>query len=490
MQLFLPFEFRICGQDFDAVYVNANGNLTFGAPDGAFFESVGGFLSGPARIAGLWDDLNPSAGGVVTFSRSDTEFTVSWIDVPEFFTTNANSFDITLFAGSSRSEVRYGNLDAQDGLAGLSCGSFATSGSETERDLRLGSERQRTISLANKTAEFEQFSFGETNDLANFRLIYNGSTETLNDRFEPNDSAGSAPPVILPFDTIDNKRFTAISPAGGDVDYFRFRADAGQLLTANLLQGSIDSIIAVFDSAGNQLALDDDGQGVVGGLSIISRLAIPADGTYILAVSTWPDFDFDGVGGQGGEGRYVLDLFAETPPPGTLLTLGDDATVEVALDFDFPYQGNTYGSVFVNSNGSVTFGEGDTDFSESVGEFLDGPARIAPLWDDLSPNQGGFVTADGAASSMTVFFQDVPQFLGGDANSFSVTLNADGSVLVVYGAVDATDGITGVTEGGGAADPGSSDLSGAGTFGVSGTTYELFDTANPFDLEVTTLSFE
>ena len=489
VQLFLPFEFRICGRDFDALYVNANGNVTFGAPDGTFFDSVGGFLAGPTRIAGLWDDLNPSAGGIVTFSRSGSEFTVSWIDVPEFPATGANSFDITLRPG--RILVTYGGLEAQDGLAGVTCGVFATSGLETEMDLRVANERRRTISLNNEPAAFEQFGFDSPNDLSNFGLRYVAPTEAPEDRFEPNDSLSTAERInSLPFDTFETTRYSAISPAGGDVDYFRFRADAGQLVTANLVRGGIDSMIALFDLDGNQLAFDDDGQGVVGGLSVIPRYQVPATGTYVLAVTTWPDFDFDGVGGQGGEGRYVLDLFTETPPPGTLLTLGDDATVEVPLDFDFPYQGNNYSSVYVNSNGNVTFGEGDTDFSESVTEFLDGPARIAPLWDDLSPNQGGFVTADGTASSMTIFFQDVPQFLAGDANSFFVTMNADGTVVVQYGGVDATDGIVGVTEGNGASDPDPTDLSATGVFSVTGTTYEQFNTANPFDLELDALSFE
>ena len=52
------------------------------------------------------------------------------------------------------------------------------------------------------------------------------------------------------------------------------------------------------------------------------------------------------------------------------MNLGDDSSQEVALGFTFPFQGQNYTSVFVNSNGNLTFGSGDTDFSESVSDLL------------------------------------------------------------------------------------------------------------------------
>ncbi len=90
---------------------------------------------------------------------------------------------------------------------------------------------------------------------------------------------------------------------------------------------------------------------------------------------------------------------------------------------------------------------------------------------------------------MTVNFENVPEFFATGANTFSVTMNADGTIEIVYGGITATDGLTGVTEGGGAADPGSTDLSAAGGLSATGTTYELFDGLNPVDLSFLTLLF-
>ena len=201
------------------------------------------------------------------------------------------------------------------------------------------------------------------------------------------------------------------------------------------------------------------------------------------------DYDFDGVDlGQGApldEGRYVLDLQVLDGIP---LALGDDSSANVPLEFTFAFNGSDYTDVFVNSNGSLTFGSGDTDFSESVAELLSDQPRIAMLWVDLSPNQGGRVSYKSESDSLKVTFDNVPEFLAGNSNNWSVTLYDTGEVDVEYGNVDATDGIAGVTEGGGAADPGETDLDAAGSLSATGTTYENFS-GNDNDLDGDFLDF-
>ena len=130
----------------------------------------------------------------------------------------------------------------------------------------------------------------------------------------------------------------------------------------------------------------------------------------------------DGVdAGQGlpfDEGRYVLDAFVVDGIP---LALGDDDSEEVAFGFDFPFAGSIYNSVWVNSNGNLTFGENDFDWTESTGEFLDGPPRIAALWDDLSPYnlfsgaQQGLVTFDRSKNSFSVIFASTPPCISDSA---------------------------------------------------------------------------
>jgi hypothetical protein len=156
---------------------------------------------------------------------------------------------------------------------------------------------------------FEQFD-ADDHDLAGTRLL--GTTLPFFDRFERNDSLARARRITLPFDTVSERRFTDIRPAGDDVDYFEVRhLRAGQTLVVETLTGQIDSVLGVFDASGNLLAVDDDG-----GTGVLSRieLEVPARGTYYIAVGTWPDFDFTGDGNEDpvfGVGRYVLDAHVE-----------------------------------------------------------------------------------------------------------------------------------------------------------------------------------
>jgi hypothetical protein len=63
-------------------------------------------------------------------------------------------------------------------------------------------------------------------------------------------------------------------------------------------------------------------------------------------------------------------------------------------------------------------------------------------------------------------------------------------VVIEYGSVTASDALVGVTEGGGATDPGETDLSAGGAFSANGTTYEQFTgSGDDFDLDLSTLVF-
>ena len=479
VELFMPFAFGICGESYESLYVNANGNVTFGAPSSDFSESTAEFLAGPPRIAALWDDLNPSAGGTVTFAESKNNFTVIFDSVPEFENTGANSFTISLKRSANHIDIDYGDLTAADAIAGVSCGGAVTSGFETPID--IGKKNGR-INLHNQPAVFEVFDAANPVDLANDRLRFTGTTNYEDNWAEPNDSIADARDISLPFNSIPVRRFTEIEPVGGDVDFYRFDATGGTTLVLQVVTGQLDSLLGLFDQDGNLVALDDDG-----GTGVLSRIVyeVPANGAYFLAVTAFPDDDFTGDGGSGG--RYVLDLRAIV---GTVLTLGDDDSAEVTLPFSFPYQGSSYSSVFVNSNGNLTFGSGDADFSASVADLLSGPPRIAPLWDDLSPNVAGLVYVTTDATSATVTFEGVPEFFFGGNNTFKVTMQDDGSVEVRYDNLDSPDNLVGVTEGMGVPDPGPSDLSGSPIWPVTGTTYEEFTIATPNDLAGFTINFE
>lgn len=481
VELFLPFTFSICNQPFNSLHVNANGNLTFGAPNSDFSESIVEFLAGPPRIAGVWDDLNPGAGGTVFFQQTSNTFTVTFQDVPEFTATGANTFSIKLQKSSNHVDITYGGLTAADGLAGVSCGVAITSGFERVSDLNDNNGRK---DLKKQPAIFELFGPGNALDLANQTVKFNAKAR-FDDEFENNDTLARAEEIHLPFVTEDEDDFTEIRPDGDDVDFFELRVKAGDILAVEVVRGGIDSILGIFDAeTGDLLIADDDG-----GDGLLSRILVqvPEDLKLAVAVTTFPDVDFTGDG--EGSGRYVLNI---SKYRGTVLAAGDDTATPVSLGFNFPYQGASYNSVFVNSNGNLTFGAGDTDFTESVAELLAGPPRIAPRWDDLDAGDGVVVASPDDDDKITFHFISVPEFFSTSPNYFSIELDEDGEIEIDYTATSRTDGLSGITQGGGAADPGETDLSEDDDHSAEGTTYELFPGTDvfSFDLFFTDLEFE
>ena len=65
-----------------------------------------------------------------------------------------------------------------------------------------------------------------------------------------------------------------------------------------------------------------------------------------------------------------IDIIFNRLPPGPI-PLGDDTSFEIFTDFPVRFCGQTYESVWVNANGSLTFGAGSGAFAESAGGDAD-----------------------------------------------------------------------------------------------------------------------
>lgn len=126
--------------------------------------------------------------------------------------------------------------------------------------------------------------------------------------------------------------------------------------------------------------------------------------------------------------------------PGNLSTT-DDGFHEASLLTAFPsgivLGGTTYSSLFIGTNGYVTFGHGNSSYQpEGIAGYSAGPI-IAPQFDDLNPANGGtvhyFVVApsDGRAGYAVVTWNAVapyqaPPAIGSGTNSFQVVLRQSG----------------------------------------------------------------
>jgi hypothetical protein len=486
VELFPDFPIDFCGQRFTSLFVNANGNVTFGGSDGAFSETTAALLSGRPRIAGLWDDLNAAAGGIVTFGKTSTTFTVSWQGVPEFPAAGSNTFSITINKKSWAAEqqgthtgnpfaITYGALSALDGVAGYSCGGASTSGYEKESDLTaFTGPIGNTVTPAG--AVFEDLvgtSPAETVDLSGALLRFKGANriDDIQEINNTNDTVLTATNLFtLPFSSASPATASVIDPNRDDADFYKICLKAGDILAVEVVRGGLDSVIGLFDAdTGDLLLTDDDG-----GNGLLSRLVVQVnvDINVAVAVSTFPDLTF--VGGGTSNGRY--SLYVNTYR-GSLINVGDDNSVPVALARPFSFQGVPRTSMFVNSNGSISFGAGDSGFNPTVPAFLAGPARISPLWTDLDATgflgNPGFVLVDTESKPAAVHFVSVSEFFSSSPNYFTAELADKGGITLKWGPTARGAALVGSTQGGGAADPGERDVS---TLGLSllGTSYEQF----------------
>ena len=111
---------ELYGQSYGTVHVGMNGYVTFNDGDSSYSESFSAHFSSP-RVAALFDDLNPTVSGEISWRQLDDRVAITWSDVAEYSTTNSNDFQIELFFdGTIR--LSWLQIDVQDAIVGLSAG--------------------------------------------------------------------------------------------------------------------------------------------------------------------------------------------------------------------------------------------------------------------------------------------------------------------------------------------------------------------------------
>lgn len=119
--------FPFFGVSRSAVWINTHGTLTFGQGSLIYDETAVDFASGPPRIAGEWDRLNPTDpnGGQVWVTVLNDRVAITWDYVSDGYANQGDhAIQIELFWSG---QIRITNLEngGFDGLCGLSEGGGA-----------------------------------------------------------------------------------------------------------------------------------------------------------------------------------------------------------------------------------------------------------------------------------------------------------------------------------------------------------------------------
>jgi hypothetical protein len=187
-------------------------------------------------------------------------------------------------------------------------------------------------------------------------------------------------------------------------------------------------------------------------------------------------FDLDGRSisflplGEAGPYKLQENFEPFELPLGDPVTIGDDATIELELDFEFSFFGEVRDRVFLNSDGNLTFRAAENaSTARSLQRFLSGPPRIALFFADLDPSQGGTVRVARLAERLVVTWEAVPEFDETNQSTFQVILEATGRIIFRYSSsIDADTAVIGITPGGNPSDVQLLDLS--NEFSTTGTT--------------------
>ena len=165
------------------------------------------------------------------------------------------------------------------------------------------------------------------------------------------------------------------------------------------------------------------------------------------------------VSGLGGPAGYGENVFSSTAKAAGN---NDDGAVQVNITSVFggggiDFYGTSYTSLYINSNGVISFGAAQTAYSPNLAGTT--TPLLAPFWSDVNINSGGEIywDIDPANGTVTITWLDVAPYSGSGTNSFQVVLTSTGdgnfTAEFIYEDITWTNGgsgtaQTGLTDGG------------------------------------------
>ncbi|MCH2136235.1 MAG: hypothetical protein MK101_06590 [Phycisphaerales bacterium] len=147
-------------------------------------------------------------------------------------------------------------------------------------------------------------------------------------------------------------------------------------------------------------------------------------------------------------GQWLFD-----PAIGTDLPLGDDQAIDLTLPFTFNFMGQFFDSVYVGSNGYLTFTTADHAYSETL-EAHFAMMRISGLFDDLDPSDTGTIRVGPSSDGQHMVFSwiDVAHYRYDPSDplrksSFQIVLGADGLIDLCWVSSEANSALVGLSAG-------------------------------------------
>ncbi|MEI2685947.1 MAG: Hint domain-containing protein [Cypionkella sp.] len=165
--------------------------------------------------------------------------------------------------------------------------------------------------------------------------------------------------------------------------------------------------------------------------------------------------------GLGGPRGYGEGNFHNTPTGSLTAGNYDDGSIKVDITSVFGasginYFGTNYTSMYINTNGLITFNAPVTAYTPSALASLPYPA-IAAFWSDVDIRAGALTGSnniywdlDPVNGDVTITWDSVKRYSGNGNNTFQVRLHSTGKgnfeIEFIYGTIQWTNGYAGVAQ--------------------------------------------
>jgi hypothetical protein len=162
---------------------------------------------------------------------------------------------------------------------------------------------------------------------------------------------------------------------------------------------------------------------------------------------------------------------------------GDNGYRDIQLvAAQFPFFGVYYDTIYIGTNGYITFTQGDTSARLSPAALASEMPRIAPLWADLEVQDSGDIYYNRLEGRHLITWDSAGQPSYGGISTFQAVLYDDGRIAFVYRKVKAQASLVGISPGRSPQDPRPLDFSDPPAEIIAGPCFQTFGKQQRLDL--------
>jgi|GEM_PF-3076673 len=406
-QINLPFDFPFYEQIKNSLKLSSNGFLTFGT-EGKEKDNkqLGSKLNPNDVIAPFWDNLNPSAGGTVSYYYDEVagQFIIQYKEIPADINIGSNTFEVILnkdgditfqykelVGGVNSSTIGIENRDGSKAVQIVYNNFYAKDKLAVDID-RLPSTPIAHNVFVGQGEAVENVNFGESNTPLTGTIEGYVWNDVNNNEVKDEGELGLENwQVYLDLNNSGKRELGEPIKATNSLGFYSFE---------NLNPG--------FYTVGEQ-----------------------KKSAWVQTHPTTYKYQWVDSHNLGGPQFNWFDI----SNVGTALNLKDNDFATIELSSPFWFYGDNKSIIRISSNGYLTFGGDGIDFTnDGIPNKTDPNDYIAPLWGNLNPEEGGqiYYYYDNALKQLIVQYEDVPHDFNGGVYSFQVILKNDGGILFQY----------------------------------------------------------